>query len=134
MYLRILLCYIPDLRPPNSKFLKRAELSRRASEITITCEFADEYPEASCILVYRKYNDSQLRVENYVHSTVFPVHITVNDSENYTFAVFGKNSNKTENEPVILLKNEERMAYPQPPQTCKHNTCTMFTLPLEWLS
>ena len=127
-----LLCYIPDLMPdPYSKFLKRAELSRRASEITIRCEFADEYPEASCILVYRKYNDSYLTVNNYAHSTVFPVTISVEDSENYTFAVFGKSNNKTENDPVILLKKEERITYPPPPQTCKSNTCTLL---LEWLS
>ena len=117
--------------PPYSKFLKRAELSRRASGINITCEFADEYPEASCILVYKKYNDSYLTVKNYVHSTVFPVTISVEDSENYTFAVFGKSNNKTENGPVILLKKEERVTYPPPPQTCKSNTCTS---PLYWSS
>ena len=103
-----------------SIFLKRAELSKRGSQVTVRCEFADEYPEASCVLVYRKYNHLHLTLKEYSHSTKFPVAEFFNDIETYTFAVFGKNDKKIEKEPVILLKNEEHVSYP-PPQTCKNH-------------
>ena len=104
-----------------STFLKRAELSRRGSEVTVTCEFADEYPEASCVLVYRKYSNPHLTVKEYRRSTEFPVTLSVNDSEMYTFAVFGKNGEDgIEPEPVIILKNKSHVTYPHvQTQTCK---------------
>ena len=74
----------------DSKFLTRAELSISGSEVTIRCEFTDAYPEASCVLVYREYNDPYLTVEEYDRSTEFPVTISVDNPERYTFAVFGK--------------------------------------------
>ena len=108
-----------------STFLKRAELYRRGSQVTLRCEFADEYPEASCVLIYRHYNNLRLTVKEYRHSTEFPVTVFFNDLETYTFAVFGKNDNKIEKEPVILLKNEERVSYP-PPQTCKNQQIALL--------
>ena len=99
-----------------STFLKRAELSRKGSQVTLRCEFADKYPGASCVLVYRKYNNPHLTVKEYSRSTEFP--IPVKDTENYTFAVFGKNGKKIEKEPVTLLKKEEHVTYP--PRTCKN--------------
>ena len=102
-----------------STFLKRAELYRRGSQVTVRCEFADEYPEASCVLVYRHYNNLRLTVKEYRRSTEFPVTVSINDTEMYTFAVFGKNGEGgIEPEPVIILKNKSHMTYPQP-QTCK---------------
>ena len=106
-----------------STFLTRAEVSRRGSEVIITCEFADDYPEASCVLVYRKYNDPYLTVEEYDRSTEFPVTISVDNPEKYTFAVFGKNGEKGKvPEPVVLLKDKSHMTNPQP-ETCKPETC-----------
>ena len=102
-----------------SKFLKRAELSVNGSEVTIRCEFTDDYPEASCVLVYREYNDPYLTVEEYDRSTEFPVTISVDNTERYTFAVFGKNGiDGFEEEPVITLKNESHVEYPV---TSKYN-------------
>ena len=103
-----------------STFLKRAELSRRGSEVTVTCEFADEYPEASCVLVYRKYNNPHLTVKEYGRSTGFPVTEFFSNIATYTFAVFGKSDKKIEKEPVIWLKNEGHVTYP-PPRTCKNH-------------
>ena len=98
-----------------SIFLKRAELSRDGSEVTIRCEFADEYPEASCVLIYREYNKTKLTVIEYEHSTVFPVSENVPNSERYTFAVFGKNGvEKVEEEPVLTLREETYMTYQSP--------------------
>ena len=99
-----------------SKFLTRAELSVNGSEVTIRCEFTDDYPEASCVLVYREYNDPYLTVEEYDRSTEFPVTISVDNTERYTFAVFGKNkTDGFDSEPVKTLKSEDHVIYPPPP-------------------
>ena len=82
------------------------------SEVTMSCEFADEYPEASCVLVYRECN---LTVKEYKRSIEFPVTVSVENSQKYTFAVFGKNgSDIIEPEPVITLKNKSYAVYPSP--------------------
>ena len=98
-----------------SKFLTRAELSISGSEVTIRCEFTDDYPEASCVLVCREYNDPYLTVEEYSRSTEFPVTISVDNTERYTFAVFGKNKvDEIEAEPVIKWKIMNHVKYIRP--------------------
>lgn len=58
--------------------------------------------------------------------TLFPVTISINKSEYYTFAVFGKNGVEgIEEEPVITLRNgETHVTYPilisSPTETCKY--------------
>ena len=58
-------------------------------------------------------------MEEYDRSTEFPVTISVDYTERYTFAVFGKNGiDGIEAEPVIKLKNESHGIYmylPPPP-------------------
>ena len=108
-------CYgnITDLKSTgSSKFLSKAELSMNGSEVTITCEFVDEYPEASCVLVYREYNDIYLTVQTYTRSTKFPFTLSVDNPEKYTFALFGKYGlDGIEKEPAITLKNESHAVY-----------------------
>lgn len=82
----------------NQRSLTMAEISREETGVKLVCKFADEYPEASCILIYRKYNTTILTVNKYNGSTVFPLIITVNDSATYTFSVFGMNG-RTEMQP-----------------------------------
>ena len=128
-----------DSRPTNIfTFLKAADLSINGSSITIRCEFSDEYREASCVLVYRRYNDPYLTVKEYDSSTEFPITIPVNDTEKYTFAVFGKNGvDGIEAEPVIkLMYPPSSMILPMtspmtppptslpPPKTC---TCESYS-------
>ena len=111
--------YVYVIDSTTSAFLTRAEISRRGSEVTITCEFANDYPEASCVLVYREYNDPYLTVEEYNRSTEFPVTISVDNPEKYTFVVFGKNGEEGKvPEPVILL-NKSHTTFPQP-ETCEY--------------
>ena len=99
----------------SSNYLTRVVLSISGSEVNVTCEFEDDYPEASCVLVYREYNDPYLTVEEYDRSTEFPVTISVDNTERYTFAVFGKNgTDGIEVEPVITMKNEDHVIYPPP--------------------
>ena len=60
--------------------------------VQIRCEFKEGIEGASCVLVYREYGNKTLVVEEYPQNTVFPVTLTVDDdTENYTFTVFGKN-------------------------------------------
>ena len=55
-------------------------------------------------------------MEEYDRSTEFPVTISVDNIERYTFAVFGKNGvDGIDSEPVIKLKNESHGIYPPPP-------------------
>ena len=71
----------------------------------IDCEFSEVYPEASCVLVYREYGSPLLTVVDIPQLFDFPVSITVDNPENYTFALFGKDSTTgIEEEPVICMK------------------------------
>ena len=87
-----------------SEFLTRAELSINGSKVTIRCEFTDDYPEASCVLVCREYNDPNLlTVEEYNRSTEFPFTISVDNTERYTCALFGKNgTSEIDTKPVVV--------------------------------
>ena len=97
----------------NSTFLKRAEISKNGSEVTITCEFADGYQEASCVLIYHEYDRPNLTVKVFNNSFYeFPVTITVEDPDKYTFSLFGKNGTSAiEQEPVIRIKMENHAFY-----------------------
>ena len=66
-----------------------ASIFHDGSEVFITCELPDGYPEASCVLVYREYTNTTLGVREYNGNTTFPITIT---GEIYTFAVFGRRS------------------------------------------
>ena len=70
----------------------------------VKCQFAEGYPEASCVLVYREYNNHSLTVIEYSQSTEFPITISIDKSGQYTFAVFGKNGiEEIDQEPVICM-------------------------------
>ena len=59
----------------------------------IDCEFGTESLEASCVLVYREYDNPTLNVITYYkQNTSFPVSITIDNPEGkiYTFAIFGR--------------------------------------------
>ena len=90
----------------SSQLLKDATItSQLGSTIVIDCEFSEVHPEASCLLVYSEYGSPLLTVVELSQHINFPVSITVDSPENYTFALFGKDS-KTgiEEEPVICIK------------------------------
>ena len=74
-----------------SMFLKNAVITQKDTEVQITCEFSEDYPESSCVLIYRGYNDAVLTVIEYPHTTTFPVSFSVDRSKQITFSVFGKN-------------------------------------------
>ncbi|CAI8046218.1 hypothetical protein GBAR_LOCUS25542 [Geodia barretti] len=96
-----------------SRLLKDATItSQLGSTVVIDCEFSEVYPEASCVLVYREYGSPLLTVVELSQLINFPVSITVdNNPENYTFALFGKDSTTgIEKEPVICMKFDKQAA------------------------
>ncbi|CAI8028056.1 hypothetical protein GBAR_LOCUS15990 [Geodia barretti] len=66
---------------------------------------SEVYPEASCLLVYREYGSPLLTVVELSKLINFPVSITVDNPENYTFALFGKNgATSLDEEPLVCTK------------------------------
>ena len=60
--------------------------------MTVYCEFRDDFPMASCVLVYREYYNTTLNFAVFKENTTFSIAIT---GEKYTFAVFGRNAGKS---------------------------------------
>ena len=88
-----------------SQILSNASVSLSGSHIVVDCEFVEGSPQSSCVLVYREYNSSLLTVADIPQLVDFPVSITISDPENYTFALFGKDSElEMEEEPVVCVK------------------------------
>ena len=89
-----------------SLFLKNASISRsEPTTIEIDCEFSEVYPQASCVLVYRQYDNAVLKVVELPRLINFPISITVDSPENYTFALFGKDGGTgIDEEPVFYAK------------------------------
>ena len=96
MYILIIfhLSNLTDIEPnTTSEFLDSATITASESEVIIDCTFAAVYLEASCVLVYREYDNPTLNVITYYkQNTSFPVSITIDNPEAkiYTFAIFGR--------------------------------------------
>ena len=94
-----------DADQKQSQILSNASVSLSGSDIVVDCEFSEDNPQFSCVLVYREYNSPLLTVADIPQLFNFPVSITVSDPENYTFALFGKDSELgMEEEPVVSVK------------------------------
>ena len=91
---------------PESNFLKDASVNISKSTVRITCVFKDGTEGASCVLVYRQYGKKTLFGKEYPQNTSFPVTVIVDDPENYTFAIFGKNSSNFDTRPIIDVKSQ----------------------------
>ena len=100
-----------------SLLLKSASISRNGSSaIVVDCEFSETYPQASCVLVYREYDSPLLTVVELFPFNSFPVSITVDTLENYTFALFGKGEEVgMEEEPMIYMKFSTNINQKTPP-------------------
>ena len=85
--------------------LLSANISRSDSTIIVDCQFTETHPKASCVLVYREYDSPLLTVIDIPQFLDFPVSVTVEYPENYTFALFGKDSMlSVEEEPLVCIK------------------------------
>ena len=89
-----------------STILKNASISRSGTTtIKIDCEFSEGYPQTSCVLIYRQYDSAVLKVVDIPQLFDFPVSITVESPENYTFALFGKDGEiGLDEEPLFYAK------------------------------
>ena len=89
----------------HSQLLSNASITLSDSGIAVDCEFAEDNLQSSCVLVYREYDSPLLTVVDLPQLIEFPVSITVSDPENYTFALFGRDSQLgMEEEPVACVK------------------------------
>ena len=71
----------------------------------VDCQFTETHPKASCVLVYREYDSPLLTVIDISSFLDFPVSVTVESPENYTFALFGKDSVLgMDKEPMVYIK------------------------------
>ena len=93
-----------------SEFIKYANVQFEESNLVkVECYFKDGIEDASCVLVYREYGNKTLVVEEYQqNSTLFPVNVTVDDTNiYYTFAVFGKSGSVMDESPLIAVAGVE---------------------------
>ena len=89
----------------HSQILSNASITLSDSGIAVDCEFAEGNPQSSCVLAYREYDSPLLTVVELPQLIEFPVSIIVSDPENYTFALFGRDSQLgMEEEPVACVK------------------------------
>ena len=84
---------LTDIEPVvTSEFLDSATITVMGLTVIVDCTFAAAYLDASCVLVYREYDNPTLNVITYYkHNTSFPVSLTIDNLEKiYTFAIFGR--------------------------------------------
>ena len=100
-----MLSFTDNATEKTSPLLKSANISQSDSTIIVDCQFTETHPKASCVLVYREYDSQLLTVIDIPQFFDFPVSITVEYPENYTFALFGKDSMLgMEEEPIARVK------------------------------
>ena len=119
-----------------SMFLERVGIHRNGSEVTVDCAVSNDYPDASCVLVYRESDNPTLTVRDFPNLAIFSITLHVDRPESYTFAVFGRNgASEMESEPAFIVKFEasssvdqlepsSRILLPSPGQ----NYCMTHTL------
>ena len=94
------------------------------SQVTIDCGFAVECPLALCVLIYREYNNSTLTVIDYSPTTDFPVTVTVDQPEKFTFAIFGVNcEGEIEERPATSMKLEAKVTKSPGKFLCNFTLC-----------
>ena len=87
-----------------SRFLKDVYIKMEDSNLVkIGCDFKDGVQEASCVLIYRKYDNNTLLVKEYPQDTFFPVNVTVDDISKYTFALFGKSGSEIDERAFMTI-------------------------------
>ena len=114
---------------PTSKstILTRATISVTGSQVTVDCEFAVECPLALCVFIYREYNNSTLTVTDYSPTTDFPVSVTVDQPEKFTFAILGVNcEGAIEERPATSLKLDVRAMCTKPGKYTYNNYDTLL--------
>ena len=97
-------------------FLESASISLSgSSEVTVDCKVANDYPEASCVLVYREYDNTTLIVTE-LSQSILSITLNIDRPEIYTFAIFGRNGNSEIAEhPAFIVKFKTPSNMDQPP-------------------
>ena len=97
---------------PNDENLKNASISRHGSMLEVTC--TPDEQSASCVLVYRAYGNCMLNCEE-----TFPVTVNLDPDLNYTFALFRRINNDTEEMPFLsmFVQGKKDASHLQPSST-----------------
>ena len=83
-------------KAPNDEKIKNASISRHGSILKVTC--TPDEQSASCVLVFRAYGNYMLNREE-----KFPVTVSLDPDVNYTFALFRRLKNNTEEKPFLSM-------------------------------
>ena len=88
-----------------SEFLKNISVQfEELNLVKVECFFKNGIEDASCVLVYREYRNKTLVVKEYSQNSMFPMNVTVDGTtNNYTFALFGKNGSVMDERPFSAL-------------------------------
>lgn len=71
-------------------------------QVKINCEFEEDVQNASCLLLYRDCTTQLLEFVEYHHiNTTFPVNVSVENPEQTTFAILGRNLTLFDEEPIV---------------------------------
>jgi hypothetical protein len=62
-----------------SKVVKNAGIFLNGSEVTIVCDFKDNVKDASCVVVYRKYDNDSIQWIEYPQNSSFPVTVAIDE-------------------------------------------------------
>ena len=89
--------------------LQHNSVQKNGSVFKIWCTFKEGVEGASCVVVYREYDNKTLVVEEYPQNSDFPVNFTVDhpNETKYTLAVFGKNGSDIDKKPYFMAEKRE---------------------------
>ena len=97
-------------KAPNDENLNNASISRHGSILNVTCT-PDEH-SASCVLVFRARGNYMLNYEE-----TFPVTVNLDLDVNYTFALFKRLNNDTDERPFLSMFVQGKEDPSQPPSS-----------------
>jgi hypothetical protein len=80
-----------DVEQSHSKSHVTVSMKKSKEDVMITCKFANDYPEESCVVIYHDHHSMVLIVEECDSETQFPLKVTSGD---YSIAVFGMDARK----------------------------------------
>ncbi|CAI8039686.1 hypothetical protein GBAR_LOCUS22117 [Geodia barretti] len=99
-----------NYKAPNDENLNNASISRHGSILNVTCT-PDEH-SASCVLVFRARGNYMLNYEE-----TFPVTVNLDLDVNYTFALFKRLNNDTDERPFLSMFVQGKEDPSQPPSS-----------------
>ena len=86
--------------------LESISVQKNRSVLKIWCTFKEGIEGASCVMVYREYDNKTLVVEEYPQNLNFPINFAFDETK-YTLAVFGKKGSDIDKRPYFVAEEED---------------------------